>query len=95
MDGLKIYRNKLARIHVLAGALQYTKPASLDAAVDAANERKLARKIEPGETVLATNREPIPEGWYAMVEGDEDGLTIIACEPTFFESIWELDVPRN
>jgi hypothetical protein len=94
MNGLQTYRNKRARIYVLAGALEFTKPASLDAAVDAANERILARKVEPGETVYGSNGKLIPEGWYAIVEVDEEGLTIIASDPAFFDLTWELDRPR-
>jgi hypothetical protein len=87
MENLQPYRNKLAQLK--PGETRF----SSFAAHQAADERILARQIAPGETVLATNGKLIPAGHYAIVEVDDEGLTIIAADPVFFSQIWELDIP--
>jgi hypothetical protein len=87
MENLQTYLNKHAQL----------KPDqegfSSSAAQQAASERILARQVGENETVIATNRKPIPPGDYAIVEVDEDGITIIASTKAFFESMYELDIP--
>jgi hypothetical protein len=88
MENLQSYLNKHAQLK----PDQEGFPSS--AAQQAANERILARRVEPGETVYGSNGKLIPAGWYAIVEVDEEGLTIIASDPAFFDLTWELDRPR-
>jgi hypothetical protein len=89
MENLKTYRNKLAQLK--AGQERFASAA----AHQAADERILAKQVGPDETVMATNGKQIPPGDYAIVEGDEDGLTVIASERAFFETIYELDLPTT
>jgi hypothetical protein len=65
------------------------------AAHQAAEARIMAFQVEAGEPVMATNKKPIPVGDYAIVEIDEDGMTIMASQKAFFESTYELDPTRN
>jgi hypothetical protein len=88
MENLQSYLNKHAQLK--PGQDRYPSFA----AHQAADERILARQVLEGETVIATNRQPIPPGDYAMVEVDEDGITIIASQKAFFESVYELAPTR-
>lgn len=94
MDNLQKYRNKKAQEVLKPGALDGKPAATVEAALKAADERLLARQIEPNEEVIASNGNPIPAGHYAIVERGDYGEIIIASDPAFFDSIWELDQPE-
>jgi hypothetical protein len=89
MEKLATYRNKLAQLK--PGQKRFASAA----AHQAAEERILARKVEPGEVLRASNGQLIPEGHYAIVEADEEGPTVITADPAFFDTIWELAPPNN
>jgi hypothetical protein len=95
MKNLQTYRNIRAQEILLPGVIDALPAIRVDAALAAAAERKQARKVEPGEVLLGSNGKPIPEGWYVIYTDEGHLETIVASEPTFFESIWELDTPRS